>query len=135
MREILFRGKDSESGIWCYGDLSFDREGKPYIRFWAHNGYLVRAVDPETVGQFTGFFDKWNTRVFEGDILRSIYPDEPYEPAICYERVIWDDGCWCSVHKENAPDEIWQIDLTRYSKVVGNIFDNGGLLEVMDDEN
>ena len=31
MREILFRGLSH--GQWVYGDLSYDKEGKPHIRY------------------------------------------------------------------------------------------------------
>lgn len=129
MREILFRGKDADTGFWCYGDLSFDREKNPYIRFWTHTGYLVRKVLPETVGQFTGFYDKNNRRIFEGDILKSIYPDEPFEDSMVYERVFWDNG-WYIKEGISDPSEIWQEDMTRYSEIAGNIYENADLLEV-----
>ena len=128
MREILFRGKDHDSGFWCFGDLSFDREGKPHIRFWAHNGYLVRAVVPETVGQFTGFVDKNKKRIFEGDILASRY-DKDYPEDVSYELVLWEGNGWYS-GKINIEDDLQQDMLTDYSEVVGNIWDNPELLEV-----
>lgn len=130
MREILFRGKDSDSGIWCYGDLSFGKDGKPYIRFWAHNGYLVRAVEPETVGQFTGFTDKNNKRIFEGDILRSRYDDVDPEYD-SYELVKWANNGWYAYDKGNSFDDLRQDMLTEYSELAGNIYDNPELLEAM----
>ena len=124
MREILFRGKDAESGFWCYGDLAHDREGNPYIRFWAHNGYLVREVEPGTVSQFTGFVDKNKKRVFEGDILASTYE----EGEVVHELVVWSENGWHNKWKNTNPDIIWQDDLDRYSVVVGNVWDNYELL-------
>lgn len=129
MREILFRGKDIDSGLWCYGDLTHDREGNPYIRFWAHNGYLVRAVEPETVGQFTGFTDKNNKRIFEGDILGSRY-EEVDPDTVSREVVLWDGNGWHIQWRNATPDRIWQDDMDAYSEVIGNIFDNPELLEV-----
>lgn len=126
MREILFRGKDADSGLWCYGDLTFRRDGKPYIRFWAHNGYLVREVMPETVGQFTGFADKNKKRIFEGDILASTYEEE----NVVHELVLWYNNDWHIRWKQAEPDVIWQQDMDRYSEIVGNIWDNPELLEV-----
>ncbi|MBR4934468.1 MAG: hypothetical protein IKZ01_01205 [Anaerotignum sp.] len=130
MREILFRGKDAESGFWCYGDLSFDREGNPHIRFWAHSGYLVREVDPETVGQFTGFYDKGSKRIFEGDILRSRY-DEDNPDDVSYELVQWEGNGWYS-GKWNIEDDLRQDMLSEYSELAGNIHDNPELMEVED---
>ena len=126
MREILFRGKDIDSGLWCYGDMAHDREGNPYIRFWAHNGYLVREVMPETVGQFTGFVDKNKKRIFEDDILASTYEEE----NVVHELVLWYNNGWHIRWKQTEPDVIWQQDMDRYSEVVGNIWDNPELLEV-----
>jgi uncharacterized phage protein (TIGR01671 family) len=126
MREILFRGKDADSGLWCYGDLSFSRDRKPYIRFWAHNGYLVREVMPETVGQFTGFVDKNKKRIFEDDILASTYEEE----NVVHELVLWYNNGWHIKWKQAEPDVIWQQDMDRYSEIVGNIWDNPELLEV-----
>ena len=125
MREILFRGKDADSGLWCYGDLTFSRDRKPYIRFWAHNGYLVREVMPETVGQFTGFVDKNKKRIFEDDILASTYEEE----NVVHELVLWYNNGWHIRWKQAEPDVIWQQDMDRYSEVVGNIWDNPELLE------
>lgn len=77
MRTIKFKGKSLEDGQWNCGDLSHVadqtlvknnpcREGRPVYTF---------AVDPDTVCQFTGFFDKNGKEIYEGDVLRSdTYP-------------------------------------------------------------
>lgn len=126
MREILFRGKDADSGLWCYGELTFSRDRKPYIRFLTHNGYLEREVMPETVGQFTGFVDKNKKRIFEDDILASTYEEE----NVVHELVLWYNNGWHIRWKQAEPDVIWQQDMDRYSEIVGNIWDNPELLEV-----
>ena len=65
MREILFRGEMKENGDWAFGDLSFHRDGRTYIRYWdrlEHSPtYNAYEVDHATVGQFTGLYDctKW----------------------------------------------------------------------------
>ena len=145
MREILFRGKDIDSGLWCYGDMAHDREGNPYIRFWAHNGYLVKGVEPETVGQFTGFTDKNNKRIFEGDILNGfVYPFFNLEKNFhnYFAEVIWFDECGAfGLYTYKNPlskvrgisagnsDYMEEFDSDQW-EVIGNIFDNPELLEV-----
>ena len=146
MREILFRGKDADSGFWCYGDLSFYKDGKPCIRFWGHSGYLIRSVIPETVGQFTGLTDKNNKRIFEGDILEfDDVGEEGYEykegfdyinrAAIVFSKGRFELGKFLSANSAVADDMICFchedfVSVFEENEVIGNIHDNPELLEV-----
>ena len=86
------------------------------------------GVEPETVGQFTGFTDKNNKRIFEGDILGSRY-DEDYPDNVSYELVKWAGNGWYT--GDGTPDEDLRQDLlNKYSELAGNVWDNPELLEV-----
>ena len=78
MREILFRGKDIESGFWRRGYFVKEEDpynGDRYIIMWeadiCREFPIMRKakVIPETVSQFTGFYDMDGNMIFEGDIL------------------------------------------------------------------
>ena len=131
MREIEFRGKDTETGKWVFGDLTHVYlSGNLYITNRYGNNY---KIIPETIGQYTGLKDKNGKKIFEGHIVkrfRGVGYESKYHrmihknPVIHIFQVEYDN--------ENAqyknlqePDD---IEFIVKFEVIGNIYDNPELL-------
>ena len=139
MREIIFKAKRKDNGEWVIGAL-LQSEDETYIATSFLSGeegapFTVAAyeVDPETICQFTGLFDKNGKKIWEGDIVKCNKRKEGYD----LYKVVWrkdfaDFGVEPIKPKFEAryPIGLSECD-TIYGydyKVIGNIFDNPELL-------
>lgn len=123
MRVVKFRGKSIAKGEWIIGCYIIDAKGKTFIK--PYKEFAMTAVDPETVGQWTGLLDSEGYKVYEGDIIESgefraavkYFGDEDY-PAF-----------------DVAGDFVDSVNGLSYLKavssfeVVGNIYDDPELLD------
>lgn len=127
MREILFRGKKKSTGKWCEGFLVNTGD-----HFWisTRNDLISFAVDPETVGQYTGLADKNGKKIFEGDIVRhynNLCVPESYDVG----RIFF-NTCECKFSRtsiESGGSFNFAKHCTYNYEVIGNIHDNPGLLK------
>ncbi len=127
-REILFRGKRIDNEEWIEGKLLVDNLIVPVnLEFKVKVGCIYGyEVIPETVGQYTGLCDKNGVKIFEGDIVVWDYDKVDFDGAThsTPELVRWDkDYCGFIVNY----DDMGTID--KNCRVIGNIYDNPGLLE------
>lgn len=86
-------------------------------------------VNPETVGQATGILDKHARDIFEGDILK-IHHKTPLPVGLA---VVKYDKKW-SAFRAFPVDRPWHACQIAYpDEIVGNIYDNPGLLKQGED--
>ncbi len=140
MSEKLFRAKIDQK----YGNTTEWIYGMPYINenddcvITSHNSTVV--VQENTLGLYTGCVDVNGTKIFEGDIFLDKFYNLPTNIGIvCY-------GGYCNAFNSdpyclhigfyvdwNDDLKIMRKDLGFWCKcreVVGNIFDNPGLLKI-----
>ena len=138
MREILFRGKRLDNGEWVAGHLLKYKDGSArmvssntdifcYEKDESIIQTVAHRVDPETVGQCTGFGDKNGNKIFEGDIVSIcnsktfffiVYWNHAVKSFILKSTVNGVSGIDCNV-----------LDSTQDIEVIGNIYDNPELIK------
>lgn len=134
MREVIFRGKEKDTGKWLYGDL----QTVGHKRFI--DGYRMRGrVNPGTVGQYIGIKDKNGNRVFEGDIIQTYFSFAPGDAGYGVSQkpfvVEWEQSR--ASYRAYKPDaqklhildtiDFFEMQSKLY-EVIGNIYDNPELI-------
>lgn len=146
-RQIKFRAKRLKDGKWIFGNLAdysmnvFNTTIEKKIifvnilNFATDNfGFVVddHAVDPDTIGQFTGLCDKDGREIYEGDIItvKGRYP----------RVVLWDKMMWALMPTEYYHDEVfwvmnlqhpgvdWWEEFADEFEIISNIHDNPELI-------
>lgn len=140
MREILFRGKRISNGEWVEGfyfqkQNPFREDGLPLTHAISDMPPFGYDVLPETVGQFTGLYDKNGKRIFEGDIVSQKRNGfETLYVTIFTDKDVGSCGC-CYPSFDGIGFVFESVKGTRANvfdlyplEVVGNIHDNKEML-------
>ena len=128
MRTIKFRGRRIDNGEWVYGDLEIRRNtGVCLIHTYNDDDTYKEQFEvvPDSVGQFTGFYDKNRIEVYENDVLA-------WKFKRTY-KVIWyiAKGRFILMNTQNRNDtmDCYFDDIEDEFEVIGNIHDNPNLSE------
>lgn len=144
MRQIVFRGKTFK-GKWIYGDL-FRTPGNTgdgvAIQYWDEtDGWMNEDIQVNTIGQYTGLYDKKDKPVFEGDIIYSEFSNGSH----CNCLVGWNKemGCYGIMDEYAYRSKLKGYDFPEFDpdvlynfrnkgtkfEVIGNIHDSKDLLD------
>ncbi|MFR7481140.1 MAG: YopX family protein [Roseburia sp.] len=134
----LYRGKRIDTGEWVYGLPSCDEDGEiEEIEVWSEDDINFYSVDPSTVCQCTGLWDRKGKLIWENDIINgSIKRGAAFYRCL----VLWNEckarfdvramDCNFPMTLDECTDDISMSGFDY--EVVGNIFDNPELLEVQE---
>ena len=125
-RAIKFRGKSIYDEKWLLGSLIKIEEDRYAVSPNLNDIEIGKSIGlyevySETVGQFTGLFDKNGKEIYEGDILNN--GQRNY--FVCWNS---ERGAWWLKNKDliyTTPLGFLSIELF----VVGNIYDNPDLIK------
>ena len=152
MREILFRGKCFYNGKWAEGFIVASRENTypngfemitvDGINYDELDSYIPHftsyAVDPSTIGQYTGLKDKNGKKIFEGDIVRATIERSDGCQSPRTENGVIGYDCIGMIglilYKDKNGENVWsdffnELSMSGliedyYFEVIGNIHDN-----------
>ena len=125
IREILFKGKRKDTGEWTEGYF-FKIWDRTFLLWGMTNDHpnMIEVI-PETVSQFIGLTDRYEKKIFEGDIVNIITGingyQSTYHSTIQEVKYIADSGIVVFLPFNNS--DIVEIE------VIGNVYDNKELLE------
>lgn len=131
-REIKFRGKRSINNEWVYGNyiLIAGRQETFISESYSCTSSHAFEVMPESVGQFTGLYDKNGKEIYEGDILRFYFNSDEYIVYVGFNSEV---GAWCVAFKGSGYVGTTPLGkmLCEYDgmEVIGNIHDNPELIK------
>ena len=136
MREILFKAKWEDNGKWVEGNYvkKYDLSGKRHLILYVDNYVRWKCVgiDPKTLCQFTGLYDKNDKRIWENDIVNT---DSNVRAQIKFGLYSNSFSTWKrnqGFYMDFMNKECYRPDLGYWAKktvVIGNIFDNKELLQ------
>ena len=133
-REIKFRGKYSHNGEWVFGSL-LKIENNYHIvdkTVMYEDGHHIRQeidiptwVEPDTIGQFTGLYDRNGNEIYDKDIVG--YGDKGVF-MVCYNKDCCQFEFRTTLCDGGFVDGLRSFNSNIYV-VLGNVFDNPELMK------
>lgn len=135
MRTIKFRAQKTTNEIWVYGSLVYSNDLDAAIYYQVGNGSVKSMewvyVKPDTIGQFTGLYDKNGKEIYEGDIVEVTslrYGYEDFMKRMLCEIVYDNDFCCFNFLASDSERCMLATIPVAEIEVIGNIHNNKGLI-------
>ena len=128
MRTIKFRAKNLD-GEWVYG--FYVEEERQTLNGFEKKYFIVNDgydyVKPDTVGQFTGLYDKDGKEIYEGDIILEKLKRSRKDGDL--HEIVFEDCQWFGKNKDGAATSLSLLNDFHVIKIIGNIHDNPEILK------
>ena len=130
MREIKYRALDAATKKWVYGYYVVLDSGYELVEcIWELGAERATPIDPSTLGQYTGLFDKDGREIYEGDILRLLNSE-----VLC--EVIYEAPSFCRRWISPKVSSLRGVEMESMAhnthiayEVIGNIYQHKNLLK------
>ena len=135
MRTIKFRGYSIKEERFIYGDLlTFENCFGISETEGERNFYIVET---NSIGQFTGLYDKNGNEIYENDILQVKIDGKEYNPLLVVYSEVYAGFCMLSentlnnvIYKPHRPiNPNWWDEIKNEIEIIGNIYDNPELFK------
>ena len=143
MRAILFKAKWKDNGKWVKGYVVC-KHGLYFIYDIVNSdscGQNIYEIDPETLCQFTGLYDKNGKKIWENDIIKYHFRENYAPIKYGYYQNCFDSqkAGHIGFYVDWTDDKCLRKDLGYWINMVdaapvGNVFDNPELLQEESDE-
>ena len=136
MREVFYRAKEKDTGKWVYGIYSpylwkcsndtenIERLNVSHMIIVSDNKEvdgLWTEIDDKTLGEYIGYKDSYNQKIFEGDIVDFTFTNGAVKDrCLIRYKNNWNEFV---LKFQNIYKDFYGI------KVIGNIFENPELIE------
>lgn len=142
MREILFKAKRVDNGEWIEGYYQKRRNflgNEEHLIFHvdSHTVWEYTEINPETLCQFTGLYDRYENKIWENDVLKTWSDEYAQVKFGLYNTGFASGNCNQGFYVTFSEDSYNRHELGYWCKktyVRGNIFDNPELLQEEADE-
>jgi len=137
-RTIKFRGKRLDNHEWLYGYYFVNRKKHFIVKdeiVPPESVFTDFKIDPDTLGQFTGLYDRNGKEVYEGDVVFWIAIDMRGRGKGEQGAIIWDKDTMAWAIMRNKPTSDGRPCIIsrpfdkKHLEVVGNVHDNPELMK------